>query len=272
MLKKRNFLIRWLKKISRVSIIYLAAFGGVLSFASPSLATDDSIQISFASFEPAIFMDENNIASGLYVEILERIFEKELGINVSYRNVPWARAQMEVKTGKSDLLITVATDARREYAYVSDMPIFQLYLHVITWKGHPDTDALSKIHTVKDLVDLDLKAITNLGNGWFEHNIKSAGVRTEYAHTDELLAGALAKRRADFMIDSPLTMVKILHDNNLKDKIVITPARFGPIDFKLLLGKKSKFATRNDEINEIVTRLYKEGVLDELSQKYLKMK
>ena len=60
---------------------------------------------------------------GLFFEILNEIFTKQLGVDLGCSFVPWKRAQKEVKNGDSDFLVTVPTAERQEYSTATDNPV-----------------------------------------------------------------------------------------------------------------------------------------------------
>lgn len=147
---------------------------------------------------------------GLFVELVEEIFAKELGYRVVIEQYPWKRAQQNVKEGIADITVSVPTAERLEYALKSDRPIYRMYLNIYTYAGHPKLAEIRKIKTVQDINSLKLKPVTNLGNGWHKENIDDAGVTTFYVPNDENLVQFLAFRRADIMIDAPLFMTPLI--------------------------------------------------------------
>lgn len=205
---------------------------------------------------------------GLFIEIVEEIFAKELGFRVVIEQYPWKRAQQNVKEGIADVTVSVPTVERLEYALKSDQPIYQMHLNIYTYAGHPKLAEIRKIKTVQDIKELKLQPVTNLGNGWHKENIEDAGVTTFYVPDDENLVQFLALKRADIMIDAPLFMNHLIKRHNLESKIVKTDVLFGPINFHLLVSRNSRHAHLMPMIDEAIARLAQKGRLEQMASKY----
>ena len=204
----------------------------------------------------------------MFVEIVEEIFAKELGYKVVIEQYPWKRAQQNVKEGKADITVSVPTAERLGYAFKSDKPILKMYLNVYTYAGHPKLMEIRKIKTVQDIIALKLKPVTNLGNGWHKENIEDEGVTTFYVPGDENLVQFLALKRADIMIDAPLFMNHLINEYKLGSKIVRTDVLFGPINFHLLVSKKSRYAELMPKINKAIDKLAQNGRIDQMASTY----
>lgn len=248
----------------------------VLFFISP--ANSQSAQgnlptVTYAIGPPSIPLYElepgNEIGwKGLFIEIVEEIFAKELGYKLVIEQYPWKRAQQNVKEGNADITVSVPTAERLEYAFMSDKPILKMYLNVYTYAGHPKLKEIREIKTVQDIIALKLKPVTNLGNGWHKENIEDEGVTTLYVPGDENLVQFLALKRADIMIDAPLFMNHLINEYKLGSKIVKTDVLFGPIDFHLLVSKNSRYAELMPKINKAIDKLAKNGKLEQMASKY----
>jgi len=144
--------------------------------------SDEPVQLVYAASEwvPYTSKSEDNLPQGLYIDILESIFEDELGVSFTYLQVPWKRAQYYVEQGEADFIITVATGKRLEYAIASALPVLEIYLHIFTYADHPLKKNIDGIVSKEDIKRLQLTPVTNLGNGWHRDNIDSLGVSTHY--------------------------------------------------------------------------------------------
>lgn len=205
---------------------------------------------------------------GLFIEILDKVVVKELGMKLVVQQSPWKRAQENVRDGTADIIVSVPTQDRLAYAFSSKEPIFNMWLNVYTYTGHPKIDKIRKIQTPNDIIALNLVPASNQGNGWHKENIDAFGVKTFYVPTDENLVQFLAMRRADIMIDAPISINRIIRQYDLTAKIVQTDARFGPVNFHLLISKKSKHAYLMPKINETINKLVREGVVEKILLKY----
>ena len=237
---------------------------------SRAQASEKEITFSYTEWRPILYQDQG-IPKGLYIDILKELFEVELGLGLSYRQRPWKRAQVEVEEGKSDLLITIPTEERRKYALISEQPIFPLYFGIYTYTGHPKLEQIEEIKTIQDIIDLDLVAVSNLGNGWHKENVEDQGVATFLATQDKSIAKILSMRRGDIMIEPPVAMNDVIKRNNLTEQLVLTKARFGPTNLHILLSRKSKHRDKMPNINRALNRMIKDGRLQRMIDGYSKL-
>lgn len=206
---------------------------------------------------------------GLYPDILDEILTKRMGLQWTGTFVPWKRAQQEVQTGAADIFITVSSEERKVYAIPSRRPVFEEYLHVYTYKDHPKILEIRKIKTADDIQRLGLIPVTNIGNNWHQENIDSHGIKTWYVPAEESLAKFLAAKRADIMIETPLTMDPKIDSLGLAQQVEKTPARFGPISFYLLVGKKSPLSSSMRTLDQAVEQFIRDGTRERLAAKHL---
>lgn len=205
---------------------------------------------------------------GLFIDILEEVVVKELGMKLVVQQSPWKRAQENVRDGIADITVSVPTKDRLTYAFSSKEPILKMWLNVYTYAGHPKIEKIRKIQTLNDIIALNLVPASNQGNGWHKENIDAFGVKTFYVPTDENLVQFLAMRRADIMIDAPISINRMIRQYGLTTKIVQTDARFGPLNFHLLMSKKSKYAYLMPKIDETINKLVREGAAEKIFLKY----
>lgn len=237
--------------------------------ANTTQKANNTITYAFAAWTPIVYMDHNGVSKGLFIEMLNELFVKKLKMNLDVNSVPWIRAQKYVEDGIADFLITVPTEERLKYAVASEVSFFNLYLHVYTYKNHEKINEIKKIKTAQDIKRLGLIPVSNLGNGWHKENIDSFGINTHYVSQDDNIARFLASKRSDIMIDAPVPMNHIIKTEGLSSKIVLTEARFGPVVFHLLMGKKSKHFNLMPKINKALAELHEDGTFDRLLMKYI---
>lgn len=205
---------------------------------------------------------------GLFIDILERVLVQELGMGLVLEPYPWKRAQKQVEDGNADFLISVPTRERLLYSIASDEPLLKMHLHVYTYAGHPQLDRIRKISTPMDIIALHLTPVTNEGNGWHKENIDALGIKTLYVPNDGNLVQFLAKRRADIMIDAPITMNHLIRQYGLTADIVQTDVRFGPVNFHLLMSRKSRHVDLMPQINTAIGKMAADGTLEKLALEY----
>jgi len=217
---------------------------------------------------PMTYTNLTGRRSGLLVDIAREVFERELGLNLICIERPWKRAQMEVKSGISDFIITVATSSRRKYALAGKHVFYTLPLYIYTYAGHEKLEAINGIRSARDIKRLKLRPVTNLGNGWHKDNIDDKGINTHYVGEENHILLFLANKRADIMIDAVVPTNYLINKMGLNQDIVLTKSRFSQVDFHLLLSRKSKYASWMDRIDDAHEKAEKSGRIQAVISKY----
>jgi ABC-type amino acid transport substrate-binding protein len=246
--------------------IALLCFPGSVIFAVAD--SGDAIVFASPQWAPYVYQDGNHTARGVYIDILKQIFEVPLRVPVIYVDYPWKRAQTAVKEGLADVMITVATPDRLQYALKSELPVLEMYLHVYTYRDHPRLAEISTIRSGDDILKMRLKPVTNLGNVWHKNNIDHLGVETHYVPSEENAFLFLAARRADITIEPLIAGNYLIKQLDLAERIIPTNARFGPLRFYLLLSKKSPFLQRMQEIDQTIDTLHQSGRMQYIYERY----
>jgi polar amino acid transport system substrate-binding protein len=260
------------RKKSRLHILNQGLLALLVAVSLNVSAVEPGV-VRFVALEspPMAMVDANSPAGikGLYAETLENILGQRMKRQWSGTLLPWKRAQAEVQSGTADIMITIPTLERRTYALVSTQAVYEEYLYVYTYKDHPKIGEIRKIKTANDILRLGLIPATNLGNNWHRENIDAEGIKTHYIPAEENLAKFLAAKRADIMIDTPSSMNRIIDNLRLTQQIEMTPARFGPIKFHILVSKKSPLASSMQSLNQVVEQFVKDGTRERLAAKYV---
>ncbi len=247
-----------IKKISFCLFLVILAFFAS-GRATAEARSQTNISFVFGRWVPLDYMDDSGRGCGLLVDIAREVFEKELGLRLVCITRPWKRAQLEVKNGASDFMVTVSTETRKAYAIASQQPFCSLSLNVYTYSGHRQMEAIHKIRSARDIKKLKLRPVSNLGNGWQKDNIDAAGIYTHYVGTDENVLLVLASKRADIMIDALIPTNYLIRKMGLGKSIVLTGSRFSQVDLHLLLSRKSRFSSWMPQIDDAFENVRKKG-------------
>jgi len=226
------------------------------------------IVFAAGAWAPYAYMDKNGQAKGLYIDILTELFEKQLGMELVYQNVPWKRAQYNVQNGQADFLVTVPTESRLQYAVQSNLPVLEFYLKVYTYVNHPKLAQINNISSGSDIKEAGLVPVTNIGNGWHKKNIDSFGVATQYVPSEENAFNVLASKRADLTIEAEFSGRYMINSLKLNDQVVATDGTFGPLKFYLLMGKKSQHLPRLSQLNSALNELLNSDRMEEIINNY----
>jgi polar amino acid transport system substrate-binding protein len=235
----------------------------------PCGAADKTV-ITYAgtNWPPYCWSDSSGTAIGLYPDLLRALFEQELQMKMQTVFVPWKRAQLMVETGEADILVTVPTAERRQYALISQQPLVDIYLHVFAAASHPRLAEISIITSAADILRLDLRPVTNIGNIWHQEEIDSHGINTVYVPSEENAFLVLAAGRADISIEPSIVGMHLIKKFDLGTTVTMTPARFGPLHMHLLVSKNSPFAMNMDRINTALQNLHSSGRIAAILARY----
>ncbi len=139
--------------LTRRSVLSLLS-AAALSLGLPqnARAKTSALKINwYDEFAPLSFVQADGKIKGILVDSLTEILVRRMGINVAHSAMAWGKAQEEVKQGKSDVLCTLITDARREYLNFGTEPLYKSDRVIVFSKNNPKVDQIRKIVTADDL-------------------------------------------------------------------------------------------------------------------------
>ncbi len=242
-------------------------------FATQAIAADSPIKWAFDPWAPLHQQDRAGKTEGLLVDIIKAVLTDEMGIQVEYNQLPWNRCQALVKNGVLDLLVTVATKERLEYAVKSKKAVYLLKNKIYTYVNHPRLEEIKKIKTLEDIIKGKFKVISYLGNGWFKQTTEKTAVDAIYVRDYNSVLRKLAQRGGDITIDSEPSTNSYIHKLGLNDRIVNTQADIGVLGFTklhLLISKKSSHAGIMQRFDDAFEKLEKNGTLKLLIHNHAK--
>ncbi|MBN2628824.1 MAG: transporter substrate-binding domain-containing protein [Spirochaetales bacterium] len=170
----------------------------VLTLLAPLLITSEESRVIRAACDPwAPFVEPDMPGKGISIEIVSAAFATQ-GYTLEYANIPWARAEAGVKSGKYDILPDVwYTTARDEYLLFSE-PYARNTVRFISRKDNP----------------FDFKGMASLRG-------KKIGTIRYYSYSEEFSRGTDFTREevADLMQNINKLLAKRI-DMTLEDEIV----------------------------------------------------
>lgn len=221
---------------------------------------------------PYISADAGGQPMGILYDTIKITFQR-MNKPFRYEVHPWKRAQMLVKSGQADALITTPTPKRLEYLLPSQEILFTMESKIFTQKDNPNIERIKSVHS---LVDLEgLRIIDYIGDGWAEKNLSQFGI--QWAPSLTTACKMLAAHRGDiFVQDEALVWHAIKNikargtDRGLHfDHIIAFDAPVDPVHFHLLIRKDSQFLGLMSEFDEAIRGLRREGVLDRIKTKWI---
>jgi len=187
-----------------------------------------------------------------------------MGIPVSHKGYPWARAQKMVRNGKADAFITIPTPERKEYTEVSNEPVITTKVTLFTNIYHDRMEELKNIKVISDLNPFSL--VDYIGNGWAHENL--AGFNVDWSpHMDNVLY-KLAQNRGTLFVQVSQVANYTIKKLGLENKIVEIPTVLDSATFNLCIGHNSAFNNIIAKFDEIMNDMRKDGKLQEIQDKY----
>ncbi|HDQ04620.1 MAG TPA: transporter substrate-binding domain-containing protein [Deltaproteobacteria bacterium] len=124
----------------------------IFVFAGSALADNRIVKIGVYENEPKVFTSKSGKPSGIFIDIIEYIAEKE-GWQLQYVKGTWAEGLDRLETGKIDLMPDVASTVERERKFS---------FHKITALSSWSQVYASKGSKIQSILDLDKKRIAVL--------------------------------------------------------------------------------------------------------------
>jgi polar amino acid transport system substrate-binding protein len=238
----------------------------LISFAYLS-ANEDTLVFAFDPWPPYHEI-VNGKEEGVLVEIVNELFTKRLGYRIEYNQLPWARAQYQVKYGQSDFMITIPIGDRLDYTYASDIPVFVSKFVIYTYPDHPRFNEIELIGSRDDLQKAELTAVSILGYEWFETNVEPYVSGFHYAIDDSEALILLSKKRADIIIASEEPTNVHIKKLSLESLVTQTKAVYEEKEMHILLSKENAVPGLLDELNTTLKEMKEEGVIDKIMESF----
>ena len=220
--------------------------------------------VYFDNYAPYSWLDDNGQMRGVFVDIIDEVVGKRLGMAVKHTGLPWARAQQYVKTGRQDALIAPVTSARREYARISQQPVLNSRMAMFTDALHPRMSDLEQTRSLGDIESFNF--VTQLGDGWAAENLPAGSV--QYVTDLNAVLRVLSVGRADLFIESSLVTHWNLRNLGLSGKVVeVDGVTIEQTPFHLMISKQSDQRIL-DEFDRQMAAFAASGELDLLLQRY----
>lgn len=207
---------------------------------------------------------ENGEMRGLQVDIIKEVLEKRLGFTVQHLGFPWKRAQLMVETGKADGLITFPSEARLAFSNKTAQALIANPIRLYTYKNHPRLDQLREINSLSQISGFQI--VDYLGDGWAQDNLSGFNV-TWLSEMKDCLK-YLALGRADLFIQSSIVTNYNIKELGLKDQIEKMSILAASASHHLMLSKSSKFNSKINQIDEVISSMISDGSLEKIKDIY----
>ena len=239
-----------------------ALVGGFLLMSAVSFSFADEFKVVLADYKPYSW-EESSVAVGLEIDILKAAVQNRMGVPLSIKILPWARAQNNVKSGLDDAFIAVATEKRRAYTVVSDESIAYWGVSVFTKYSGSRVWDLASVKTVADLEPFSLGSM--IGNGWAEKNLD--GMSVIWTRDMRQLLKMVVAGRVEVLPDSPAVVKYHLKEMQLEGALVEVSSLMS-LPMHLCVGAKSSYAGILPEFDKTIRAMKADGSLQKIISHY----
>jgi polar amino acid transport system substrate-binding protein len=247
-----------------VSIAVLAAVLVYFVCSSPAQA-QETIQVSFNPYPPAVTVDADGNPQGYDIRLLELLAER-LGLRIEYHHYPFSRGLRLMESGEIDMMIGVLRRPEREKYLFFVQPPYQKSVSTAFYvrKGEE-----GRIRSHADLYGL--KIGTGIGVRYYprfdaDARLDKDAVRAGLMNFKRLIAG-----RVDAVVmNEEVGDYRVVADGFQAE---IGKAEYVHVESQevhVVLSKKSRFAPRLEEFNRVMAELLAEGARQRLKAEYLR--
>jgi polar amino acid transport system substrate-binding protein len=238
---------------------------GLLLLCSINLFAEKII-ISTNEYEPYVVLEKNGKHSGIMIEIVEKSFKKE-GIDVEFKNYPFARATIKVDNNETDATMPKFKTEDRLKKYLFTEPITESIAKFFYIKGRniPENFQWEKLQ------DLKKYKIGGTIGYWYLEEFEKAGLTVDIGPKHENNFSKLYIGRIDiFAIDEKYGW-NIINKNYPKDvekfATILKPQK--KEELYLMLNKNNTKAKKIiKKFNSGLKKIKESGEYDEIIKKY----
>lgn len=209
--------------------------------------------------------EEDNRVRGIFVDILNEIIYKRMGLTPVHNAYPWERAQLMVKEDKADGFITIPTEERLSYTLANTEPIYTAQFTIFTNKFNKRIDNIREITSLDQLKNF--KVVHYLGSGWAKKNLSQIDVHWTRTLDKSLLLISL--NRVDIFIDPSVAINYNIRKHKYTHSITEIQNVLDRSNFMLLINKGSKFEKHLEEFDHHLKEIKEDGTLDQIISKYI---
>ncbi|GAB1484690.1 hypothetical protein MASR2M78_35080 [Treponema sp.] len=181
---------------------------------------------------------------------------------------PWPRCQAMLKLGQADMMATIPTPDRREYAIVVETPIWIKAYSIFTVPGHPRIADMNAIRSVDDLKRSGLVVLTYSGDEGTKITLEKAGVKVIYASSVEGMYKMLFAGRADLIIEDPVLVKPILEGLGFSNNAYKTTGLIQESAFCLMISKKSSYSSLASTIDRTLKAMWADESIEKIMLRY----
>lgn len=210
---------------------------------------------------PPYSREENGVALGLEIDLLNEALGKRMGYTLQHKVLPWERAQQMVKNGEADAFVATRNPERAAYADTSAEAL--TYWDVALYFRKGDT-RFAHIRSMQDLAGMQIGTLN--GNGWSRKNL--VGMQVQYVNKMNLLPKMLLLGRIDVIPDNPYVMRNLLRQEPGAASIDEVLPGFLREGMYLHAGKHSALRRQLPELDAVLRKMKQDGSWQRIHDQY----
>ncbi|QPB82399.1 transporter substrate-binding domain-containing protein [Pseudoalteromonas rubra] len=222
--------------------------------------------VYYDGFPPYSYKNEAGQMTGILVDIVTEVIEKQMGLNVVHKGYPWGRAQRMVFNGQADAFISVPTDARLQHVSISDTPVFVGPINLFTYRHHPGLDILMRVSDTEGLRAFQI--LDYIGNGWGEANLPQNQYTRSLTPNISNALQMLAKKRGDVVVTDKVVARYFIAKHQLQDAIIEIPTTLDIVSFSLCISNQSPHLGILAAFSKKITQFRQQGGEQSVLEKY----
>jgi len=238
-------------------------WGWVLLWGTVTLAaTAADLRVVYnEDYRPLSYRD--GVMKGLLIDLMTDL-GRRVGASVVHTGYPWERAQQMVRAGEADAFETVVNADRATYTVASSIPVLTLQIRAATARDHAQLKALQKLTTVSQL--LPFHHVNLLGSGWAK--VQLTGADVFWTNGAQPTLAMLLAHRADLWVESDVILGYYAQQAGVSDQLILLPATFDRVEFRVQVGKTSPWAARIGELNQALAQMVQDGTVTRILARY----
>lgn len=228
-------------------------------------AQSQEFSVGWELWYPYQYHNEQNKLTGVDIELFKLITEN-VGMSVSYVELPWQRHLMYIKSGTVDIAFGASyTKERAEGAYYS-MPYRKELVQLFVKKGMTQSIELTQL---SDLIGS--KYLIGIENGYYYgKEYEQLKTNPEFlSRINSVLdieqnVKMLMKGHIDGFLADPMSMQSFVEKYKFQDEFEVHPLPIYQGDIFIMLSKKTCSQDDLDKINDAIISLKESGQLDQI--------
>lgn len=245
--------------MAKVIISCLVILGVVFSYFN-CIADEGPLMVE-DTWPPYTIGEIGTPVGGIAAEITKAVFRR-IGVEPRLELFPWKRVLKMAEIGKVDgIMLLMKTKERQAFLVYTD----KLFTNIDRVFANNSSEKIV-IQSIEDLKDYRIGYVFGYAYGdRVDTLLFKLSKKTFKAYTPEENVENLVIKWVDFIIDTSPVVERILGDNpGWADKVHELDFDLKSYDYYIGISKKSKYATRIQEINKVISDMKQDGTMDRL--------